>query len=219
MSTTLRFVVRSLVCVSIVALAAVVVALGYRLVRADVTVALYEERLSEVASDYEDLRATYNDAVRRTAITELHVNDGALCVRVRTVEGVQRTIDTPFDPSGEIYVDYVVKDGRVWIRRVFDESTPPSQALVIDPVFADVDWDDASARLGKAVYRSLSEGRWVITVTGDGSLGLVKADDPSLRTDLVAAPEVREFDELEEEVDARVRDAGPADLWRALIGD
>jgi len=49
-------------------------------------------------------------------------------------------------------------------------------ALVnVDPNLAEVDWNRVGHHSGKAVYRSLTEGRWLVTVTGDGSLGLVKA--------------------------------------------
>src|SRR5690554_4211377 len=51
---------------------------------------------------YEQLRQTYNEAVAKTAVTELVVEDGTLCVTIRTAEGVDRTIPTPFDPSKEI---------------------------------------------------------------------------------------------------------------------
>lgn len=215
----MRTLSRTLIAVSLLTLAGLALAIGYRAVRADVRASLYEERLQALSEDYESLRSTYNTAVRRTAITELHVASGTLCVRVRDAEGVQKTIETPFDPTGEVYVDYVVHNGRVWVRRVFDEHTAPSEAMVIDPVFADVDWDDERSKLGKAVYRALSEGRWVITVTGDGSLGLVKSEEDDPAPDLIAAPEVRDFDEIDHEVDATIRDATPGDLWRALVGN
>lgn len=214
----MRTTTRTLIAISLVLLAVIAVGFGVRLVRNDISLAQYRERLEQLSDDYETLRATYNDAVRRTAITELHVNRGQLCVRVRTVEGVNRTIETPFDPSEEIFVDYVIADGRVWIRRLYDANTAPANALVIDPAFAEMDWDDSETNVGKAIYRSLSEGRWVVTVTGDGSLGLAKAEDPSERAELVTAPEVRRYDAIEDEVNAELRRITPGDVWRALIG-
>ena len=98
---------------------------GYRYLRADVEAEVYRDRLRALAEEYESLRGTYNEAVRRTAVTELLVHDGRLRVRVRSVAGVLREIETPFDPRQEVYVDYVVMDGRLWIRRVFDAWTPP----------------------------------------------------------------------------------------------
>jgi len=142
-------------------------------------VASLSHAFEQLRFTHEQLRATYNEAVAKTAVTELVVEDGTLCVNIRTAEGVDRSIPTPFDPRKEIYVDYVVLDGRLWIRRVFDHDTPPGQALVIDPKRGDIDWSDPRLTYGNAVYRSLSEGRWIVTVTGDGSLGLVKSDKPA----------------------------------------
>ncbi len=211
--------VRTIFVIAVVVIAIVAIALGVRLVGADARLYVYEEKLQELASEHEELREQYNAAVRETAITELQVSKaGGLSVRIRTIEGVQSIIETPYDPTGEVYIDYVVRDGRVWIRRIFDAKTPPAQAMVIDPEFAAINWDDGRTRLGKAVYRSLSEGRWVVTVTGDGSLGLAKADDPGDRAVLATAPEVREYDQIEEQVDARVRDLTPGDIWRTLFG-
>ncbi len=215
MRTTLRF----LVCLSLVLLAGVASALGYRLVRADVRASLYEERIAQLAADFDGLREHYNAAVRKTAITELYVNRGTLCVRVRTAEGVVRTIDTPFDPTGEVYVDYVVQGGRVWIRRVFDERTAPADAVVIDPAIDGVDWADPNAKVGKAVYRALDEGRWIVTVTGDGALGLARAGDESERSELTQAPEVRDFEELDRQVDRELRQTTLRDIWVALVGE
>jgi len=95
---------------------------------------------------------------------------------------VLREIPTSFNPEGEIYIDYVVVGGRLWIRRVFDAQTPPAEGLVIDPHVAEIDWSGDTVNVGKAVYRRLDEGRWVVTVTGNGSLGLAPAegDAPAL---------------------------------------
>ncbi|GAB4549398.1 MAG: hypothetical protein Tsb0013_10620 [Phycisphaerales bacterium] len=209
---------RTLLILALLLIAGVSVALGWRFVAADARLNAYKREFEQLSAEHDALREQYNNAVRETAITELHVNKGVLCVRVRTVEGVQRTIDTPFDPTGEVYIDYVIRDGRVWIRRIFDAKTPPAQAMVIDPDFTDVDWDDERSRVGKAVYRSLSEGRWVVTVTGDGSLGLAKASDAAGRADLVRAPEVRDYDEIEARVDREVQQLTAGDIWRSLLG-
>jgi hypothetical protein len=99
-------------------------------------------------------------------------------VAIRDASGAVRTIETPFDPSREIYVDFVVLDGRLWIRRVFDDRTPPEQGVLIDPALAEIDWSEDEAAHGKATYRALGPGRWIVSVTGDGSLGLAR----SLRT-------------------------------------
>lgn len=199
---------------------------GYRALRADVVASVYRQRLHELAGEYETLRTRYNEAVRRTAVTELVVNQGHLCVRVRDVDGVVKTFDTPFDPSGEIYCDYVVRDGRVWIRRVFDGQTPPVKGVVIDPRWAEVDWSQSSDQdeqaVGKAVYRALSDGRWVVTVTGDGSLGLRRVGDAdSALTDdlgLARGPEVKRFEEIEARARAEAESIGWREVWGALWG-
>ncbi len=189
---------------------------GYQLLRANIVEDVYRDRLQELAGEYHGLRATYNEAVRRTAVTELVVVDNALSVRVRTATGVEREIRTPFDPSGEIYVDYVVLDGRVWMRRVFDAQTPPSKGILVDPELASVDWDRDGARFGKAVYRSLSEGRWVISVSGDGSLGIVRGG-PEPAT-LSPAPELGEFAEMHEDLESRVSRIGAGEVFSRMFG-
>ncbi len=187
---------------------------GYRLLLAGIEVDVYRERLVELRRDHDQLRKQYNQAVRRTAVTELLVNDGKLRVSIRTAEGELRTLETPYDPSREIYVDYVIIDGRLWIRRVFDANTAPGQGMVIDPALVDIDWDVARAAHGKAAYRPLDEGRWVVTVTGDGSLGLARVD--AARVELSGPPAVREYAPVGESVDAVLRELTVAEMLRSL---
>src|SRR5690606_30963413 len=163
------------------------------------------------------LRDEYNTAVARTAVTELIVEDARLSIRVRTATGAERVYPAPYDPRGEIYVDYVVVDGRLWIRRVFDAATPPSQGLVIDPALAEIDFEAPGVRAGKAVYRTLGEGRWVISVTGDGSLGLQQASGPE-PAELSPAPPVRDFDEIKDEARREAQRVGLLDAIKALYG-
>lgn len=192
--------------------------LGYHFVRADAAAEIYRTRLTHLAAEYEGLRETYNRAVRRSAVTELAVEGGRLAVLVVSDAGVLRRVETPYDPSGEIYVDYIVRDGRLWIRRVFDASTPPSQGVVIDPAFASVDWggEGGDARVGKAVYRALGEGRWVVSVTGSGSLGLVKVADDA-RVELVPRAEVGEFGTVAAEADRDVAAIGVGEVLGRLV--
>ncbi|MBL0926630.1 MAG: hypothetical protein IBJ11_03120 [Phycisphaerales bacterium] len=214
---------------------------GYRFVRADLQAAVFRDRLEALAKDYESLRGVYNEAVRKTAVTELLVKDGKLSVIVRVpprfapapspgprpaaaaVPGVLSTVPTLFDPSREIYVDYVVVDGRLLIRRVFDGETPPSKGLLLDEHLAKIDWDAPGLTHGKAVYRSLGEGRWVVTVTGNGSVGIARAEDSGMLNDagelpLVAAPPVRSFDEVMGAARAEVQSIGFGDVLRHLAG-
>ncbi len=188
---------------------------AYRLLVAGIEVDVYRERLVELRRDHEHLRGQYNRAVRRTAVTELVVHDGKLRVSIRTAEGELRALETPFDPSGEIYVDYVILDGRLWIRRVFDANTPPGEGMVIDPALIDIDWDVARAAHGKAAYRPLDEGRWVVTVTGDGSLGLARQVEGE-RVELSGPPVVRDYAPVAETVDAVLRELTPAEMLRSL---
>ena len=190
---------------------------GYQLIEANLKADIYRDRLTALADDYDQLRETYNQAVRRTAVTELVVDDGKLCVSIRNAEGVVKSIPTPFDPSGEVYVDYVVLDGRLWVRRVFDAKTPPSEGVVIDPNMQEVAWDDQAATHGKAVYRQLGEGRWIVSVTGDGSLGLARAtgSDP---VDLTSTPDVRDYEPISQQAQNEVDRIGPTDVMKRLVG-
>jgi hypothetical protein len=189
--------------------------LAFEAGKANLAASLYKDKLIRIAQDYETLRTTYNQAVLRTAVTELIAKDDTLTVRIRTSTGVLKDIPTPFKPSSEIYIDFVVLDGRLWIRRVFDASTPPDQGLLIDPALADIEWskrDPASPlTVGKAVYRALGEGRWVVTVTGDGSLGLAKA---SGEADLIAAPEIRDYQQVEADAAKEAGSITPSDVWK-----
>ena len=195
---------------------------GYRFVRADVAADVYRQRLVDLAGEYDALRDQFNEAVRRTAVTELLVeelDDGSLTldVRVRSQAGTVERIETPFDPRGEIYVDYIVREGRLWIRRVFDDKTAPGDGLVIEPVTDDVDWDEAT--VGKAVYRSLDPGRWVVTVTGTGSLGLVRVAGEGDGEDLQVAPAVRDYSGITDQADGEVDSIGWDEVWGRLTGD
>ena len=188
---------------------------GYRMLRSDLTADVYRARLESLSSDYARLHASYQEVIRRTAVTELRVEDGRLRVAIRDAAGQERVFETPFDPSREIYVDYAVLDGRLWIRRVFDAATPPDAGLVVDPHLADVDWSDDPEGYGKAAYRSLGEGRWVVTVTGDGSLGLAPADEDE-RVELAPPPPVRRYEPVESAVDAQLAAIRPVEALRVL---
>lgn len=196
----------------------IAVVVGYRLTESRIAVGVYRDRLVSISKDYEHLRGQYNLAVRRTAVTELLVSaDGRhLSVNIRTIDGQSRAIDTPFDPSREIYCDYVLIDGRLWIRRVYDDRTPPRDGLLIDPTLADIDWLNPAARYGKAVYRALGPGRWIVTVTGDGSLGLSRqtGDEPAT---LSPPPPVRDFAELEKQIDRRLDEITTSDVLHQLM--
>jgi hypothetical protein len=189
---------------------------SYQLLRIGLASDVYRARLEETVRDYEVLREQYNQAVRRTAVTELVVADGKLAVVIRDAGGEIRSIDTPYDPSREIYVDFVVLDGRLWIRRVFDDRTPPEQGVLIDPALAEIDWNEEQTAYGKAAYRALSPGRWVVSVTGDGSLGLTRSPDDA-PAELVPPPPVRDYEPVEQALDASLRELAPGEVLRALV--
>lgn len=191
---------------------------AYRMLRADIAASVYRQRLERVAGEYNALAEKYNEAVRRTAVTELVVADKKISVVVRDAEGVVKTIDTPLDALREVYVDYVVLDGRLWIRRVFDASTPPEKGVLIEPALASVNWNDPKLAHGQAVYRSLSEGRWVVSVSGDGALGLTRSPD-NAPTDLASRPVIKKYDEVTAEADAQASAIGLSDIWQLLTGN
>jgi len=184
--------------------------------RSQIEADVYKQRLRERVAAYEELADRYNTAIRRTAVTELLVEDGKLSVIIATADGSRRRIETPFDPSREIYADYVVLDGRLWIRRIFDDATAPGLGEVITPELTEVDWDDPAAIDGRAVYRSLSEGRWVITATGNGALGLAPAPDDT-EIDLQPTPEVRDFDQVVQDVEQEMAEVTPGEALRRLF--
>lgn len=189
---------------------------AYRLIRTDIIADVYRDRLATLGRDYESLRHSYNEAVKQTAVTELNVKEGRLSVVVRTIEGVKQTIETPLDPYNEIFVDYLVLDGRLWIRRVFDSQTPPDEGVVIDPHLQWVDWDAPGLAYGKAVYRRLEEGRWVVTMTGNGALGLAKRTDED-STPLAVPPPIQDYPPIEQEITEGIGRVGIADILKKLV--
>ena len=209
---------RILTAASLTLLSALAALFGYRVLESDVASAIYRQRLADLGAEHDALIAQYNEAVKKSAVTELVVKGGSLRVVVRTIDGTLKEIATPYDPSGEIYVDFAVVGGRLWVRRVFDAHTPPSAGVVVDPRVADLDWDAPGATFGKAVYRSLGEGRWVVTVSGDGSLALTRAEDGS-PTDLNGPPKVREYAEFERTLDEELDRITLSDVWSRLVGE
>lgn len=190
---------------------------GYRVVHDRLVTEVYRQRLQDTAAELDDLRMQYNRAVRRAAVTELLVQGDTLSVVIRTPAGVLKQVETAVDPRREVYVDYVVKDGRLWVRRVFDDRTAPERATVIDPSLVDLDWDAAGLEHGKAVYRRLSEGRWLVTVTGSGSLGLRRVGDAEA-LDLDAAPLIEPFEPIDEAARRDVEAIGVGDVVGAIFG-
>ena len=198
-------------------LTACVLVSGFFWLREEVTSQIYRNKLEAMAAEYADLADHYNHAVRQSAITELEVTTDSVAVPIRTIDGEIKRIPTPYDPRREIFVDYLVGNGRIWIRRVFDQSTSPEKAMVIDPVWETVDWKNGGLSHGKVVYRSLQPGTWSIQVSGNGALSLEPA--PESRPEaLVAAPEIRSFEEIQIALDAEVQSITVGDLWDYCCG-
>ncbi|MBC2595331.1 hypothetical protein H5P28_13770 [Ruficoccus amylovorans] len=145
---------------------------GLKLTRAQMAEDIYRDRLTGLASDYARLRDQYERALSQSVVTELDIRNGKLTVRYQRGDGQVAEIPTPLDTTKEIFVDFYVAGNRVGIRRVFDSSMPPDQALVLDEPWDIMANDAPPTTFGRAVYRRLGEGRWSVTMTGNGSLGL-----------------------------------------------
>lgn len=192
--------------------------IGMRFARADAANEVYQSRLRDLSTEYESLRSHYNQAVRQTAITELVVKDRKVTVQVRTIEGTQETIETSCNADKEIYVDFALIEGRLWIRRVFDADTPPSRATLINPKLANVDWNADGALVGQAVYRQLDEGRWIVNAAGDGALALTKVDEDQLIT-LSPPPQINAYEEVQSQIDERLDKVSWRDMFAAVLGN
>jgi len=190
--------------------------LGYQLLRNGVAADVYHDRLVALNDDHNELITQYNQAVTRTAVTELLVENGTVCVNVRTADGQVETHPVDANPAHPIYVDYVVKDSRLLIRRVFDSRSVPDDAGVIDSALLNLDWTDPTVKHGQAIYRKLTDGRWIVTVSGDGSLALAKVD-PNIDVKLLPAPTVHEFDPVEATQKA-IQQITPADVFGRFLG-
>lgn len=195
---------------------AIAVFCGYLWLREEVTTRIYRQKLDALASEYASLADHYNHAVRQSAITELEVQEDSLTVIIRTVDGDIKRIPTPYHPAREIFVDYILSDGRIWIRRVFDGRTPPEQATIIDPVWEVIDWKKMGLNYGKAIYRSLEPGIWSIQVSGNGALSLERSPVSSV-ADLQAAPVIRSYEEIRIDLDQDLKEIGYKDFRDVLL--
>ncbi len=189
---------------------------GFFWLREEVTSRIYRQKLETLAGEYAALAEQYNYAVRQSAITELEVTESSITVLIRTIDGQVRRVPTPYLPDREIFIDYLVGQGRIWIRRIFDQQTAPEDALVIDPIWEVVDWQDASLQYGKVIYRSLSPGIWSIQVSGNGSLSLeeVEASRPEA---LAADLQLRSFEEIRLSMDEEAKSITLQDMWRFCL--
>ncbi len=87
--------------------------------------------------------------------------------------------------------------------------------MLIDPRLVSVDWDGSVDNYGKAAYRSLGEGRWVVDVTGDGSLGLARRELQD-HVRLEPPPPVRRYDPIDAAVEDALGAIQPLEALQAL---
>jgi len=194
-----------------------VIAGGYAVLRGRVIEDVYREKLAALATEYEALRDRYNHAVKQTAVTELLVTEDDVVVILRSVDGVLERYETRLDPDKEVHIDFVVKDSRLFIRRLYDDETAPAEGQVIDPELAGVDWQDPEVARGLTVYRGqLAPGRWVVSTTGNGALDLVPVNDRA-DIELRAAPPVRDFETIERDVASDLARVGAGDVMEHAV--
>ena len=189
-------------------------------------IAAANRRYNEIRERYIALGESYNEAVKKTAVTELIAyEDGSVCVAFISLDGTEEIRKTPFKLGSEVYVDFAVMDGRAFFRRVFDENTPPKEALVINPI--DKSWSKTGETTkGRAVYTRLEEpGRWTVTLSGNGSLDMAKKGLNEPPTPLMVPPTMKDYPVIEtdapvldENVEAKLDDIGPGDVFKALFG-
>lgn len=185
--------------------------------RSQVIEEIYREKLQDLVREHQALRDRYDAAVAQTAVTEIRVGPEQVALVLRGIDGVLREVDTDLDPRGEIHVDYVVVDGRLFIRRIYDERTPPNRAQILDPRLAHIDWNGKADR-GLSVYRgNLSQGRWVVSSSGNGALDLEKVEGPPPQ--LSPPPAVRDFKELERQLDDRVARVSPIEILKRWVAE
>jgi len=208
--------------VAIIALCGVAL---WRQSRGNIVAGIYRERLEKLSANYQQLRGQYNEAVRKTAVTELVLEGGRLNVVIRTAAGVVETIATYLDANQEVHVEYLVQDGKLWIRRVYtlSEPDPGGRAMaavaMINPSLADPPWSTDADLKGLSVFRkNLSPGRWVVTTTGNAALDLKKLP-PGQESQLTCPPPVRDFPAMEKEIRAKVAKLGWMDFAKNILAE
>ncbi|MEM7680364.1 MAG: hypothetical protein AAF288_00255 [Planctomycetota bacterium] len=184
--------------------------------RSAVEAEVYRDRLVEMNQRYGDLAERYTRVVKRSAVTELDVTPDSVEVVFRTPQGELSRAQTPYRAGDEVYVDFALVDGRLMIRRVFENRTAPADGVVLDEKLRELDWDGGAVRQGLAVSRELTEGRWAVTVTGNGALELGRLgplDDPAL----AAAPFVEPGEPLDEDPRVEIDSIGFFEVLRRLL--
>lgn len=195
---------------------------GYQWAKTSVAEAIYRDRLVVLQDDYRDLAKRYNQAVTPRPVTELLVEDGIVCLAVRKGDGERVRIPTDFNiRENQVYVDFVVVDQRLLIRRAFEfhriHAVPPDKVVNIDPELLEVDWDPERVPYGKALSCSgLDDGRYIVSVTGGGSLGLKQVSDDEAIV-LQTHPSIGTFEAIDEQAAEDVQAIGIGDVWQHLM--
>jgi hypothetical protein len=214
--------VRAAGLVGVIALCGVAL---WRQSRGNIVAGIYRQRLEEVSARYQELRGQYNEAVRKTAVTELVVSGGQVSVVVRTAAGIVETIPTHLDAAQEVHVEYLVLDGKLWIRRVYTLSDPDSagqaaaSVAMINPSLASPPWSTDPNLKGLSIFRKdLTAGRWVVTTTGNAALDLRKLPEGQC-SQLASPPPVRDFPAMEAQIRDEVARLGVIDIARNILAE
>ncbi|MFN3168285.1 MAG: hypothetical protein ACE37H_14595 [Phycisphaeraceae bacterium] len=193
---------------------------AYHWAKASVAQDVYRDRLVGLQDDYQRLAEQYNQAVTPRPVTELWVEDGEVCVVVRKGEDIVR-VPTDFDVrTNEVYVDYILADQRLLIRRVFEMNkltgVPPNKIVTIDKDLLEVDWDPQRVPYGLSLsFSGREDGRYLISATHNGSLSL-KPIDENAEVRLTTRPPIKQFDPVDEQAHASVDAIGIGDVWKYL---
>jgi hypothetical protein len=197
----------------------------WRQSRGNIVAGIYRQRLEQLSADYQQLRGQYNEAVRKTAVTELVVSGGQVSVVVRTAAGIVETIPTNLDANQEVHVEYLVLDGKLWIRRVYTLSDPDSagqaaaSVATINPSLASPPWSTDPNLKGLSIFRkNLSPGRSVVTTTGNAALDLRKLPEGQ-SSRLASPPPVRDFPAMEAQIRDEVARLGVIDIARNILAE
>lgn len=211
---------KKLATLCFIAITVVAFVMGYNFMRSNIAADFYRDRLREEVEKREALRQSFNEAVKKTIVTELLVQeDESICVVFVNADNTERVVPTPFKMGAVVYVDFIVLDNRVFLRRVYDEDTKPSEALFIDPQMQTIDWKKMDDLQGNAPFARLNKkGRWTVSVTGNNALQLTKADDSAKRQPLTYAPTVKDYEEIAKEMDAQIDDIGVGDVISSIFG-
>jgi len=193
---------------------------GYHWAKANVAQDVYHDRLVGLQDDYKRLAEQYNQAVTPRPVTELWVEEGNVCVVVRKGDEIVR-VPTDFDVrKNEVYVDYILADQRLLIRRVFEMNkvtgVPPDKIVTVDKDLLEVDWDPQRVPYGLSLsFSGREDGRYLISATHNGSLSLKQIDEDS-EVKLATRPPIKQFEPVDEQAHAAVDAIGFGDVWKHL---